>query len=89
MQNKFLPLGSIVMLNGGSKRLMIIGYLPIDSTSKMYDYMGCMYPEGVLNSNQSIIFNHSDIKQIYSLGFSDDESKKFNEKLIELENNNK
>lgn len=80
---KFLPLGTVVLLKSGTKRLMIIGYCAFDEAKKdkAYDYIGCLYPEGVISSKQMALFNHSQIQKIDFTGYSDEESKKFNEVL--------
>ncbi len=82
---KYLPIGSVVLLKGGKKRVMIIGYAPIDmgKLDKVYDYSGCMYPEGVISSDKTLLFNHDDIEKIFCLGFQDDEGTKFTLKLKE------
>ena len=42
-----LPIGSVVTLKEGTKRLMIIGRLQQNvRTKKVYDYAGCLWPEG-------------------------------------------
>lgn len=83
MKEKYLPIGSVVMLEGGSKRLMITGFCAISPEKKeeVYDYVGCLYPEGMFSSNQNALFNHEQIKQIYCLGYSDEEEKVFKNKL--------
>jgi hypothetical protein len=88
---KYLPLGSIVMLKNGWKKIMIIGYSPIDMNkeNKVYDYMACLYPEGVINTNYNILFNHEDIKQIFALGLRDEEQQNFMLKLPDLIKNAK
>ena len=89
---KYLPVGSVVLLSGGTKRLMITGFciVPNDDKSKIFDYSGCLYPEGVISSDQVALFNHDQIKTIYAIGYSDDEEKQFKEKLKNKirENNN-
>lgn len=74
------------MLKGGTKRAMITGFCSIGSENKekVYDYTGCIYPEGLISSNKTLLFNHDQIDKIYHLGLSDDEDKKFKEKLKEL-----
>ncbi len=69
--NSFLPLGSIVHLKSQQKKLMIIGYLPLDleQSSLMYDYIGCLYPEGVLATDKNILFNQKDIKEVIKRGY--------------------
>ena len=80
---KYLPIGTVVMLKGGKKRLMITGFCSMANDNKevMYDYSGCLFPEGVLSSNETALFNHDQIAQIYYLGLSDEEEKKFKETL--------
>ena len=86
---KYLPIGSVVLLNNGTKRLMVTGFcvVPNDDKTKIYDYSGCLYPEGMLSSDEVALFNHDQIKQIYALGFSDEEEKNFKIKLTNELNN--
>lgn len=45
-----LPIGSVVTLKEGTKRLMIIGRLQQNvRTKKVYDYAGCLWPEGYMD----------------------------------------
>ena len=80
---KYLPIGTVVLLKGATKRLMIAGYCAVDQEKKdeMWDYSGCMYPEGFLSSTQSFLFDHSQIAKIYSLGYKDNEEEEFQQKL--------
>lgn len=69
-----LPIGSVVLLEGAEKRLMICGRLQTDvSTGKTYDYSACLYPEGVLDSKEFFMFNNENIKKLYFIGFQDEE----------------
>ena len=45
MKKDILPLGSVVLLNGGTKKVMIIGYCmkTPEKPNKMYDYCGCVF----------------------------------------------
>ena len=83
---KFLPIGTVVMLNGGEKRVMITGFCTVadDDKSKMYDYCGCLYPEGVVSSDKTLLFNHEQIAKIFALGYSDDEENQFKNRLKEV-----
>ena len=85
MKEKFLPLGSVVLLKNATKRLMITGfYVKADKNNeKTYDYVGCLYPEGVVNSNQTCLFDHNQIEKIYHLGLIDYEEKEFKKELVE------
>jgi len=51
---------------------------------KMYDYMGCLYPEGVISSDKNLLFDHEQIDQIYYMGYVDEEWKKTETKIKEL-----
>ncbi len=83
---KYLPIGTVVMLKGGTKRVMIAGFCAIEGNDKkkMWDYSGCMYPEGFLTSNQTCLFNHDQIEKIFHMGLVDDEEKKFKETLNKI-----
>ena len=83
---KFLPLGTVVMLKGASKRLMITGFctMAAEEEGVMYDYAGCMYPEGFISSDQTALFNHDQIEKVYHLGLVDQEEKDFKIKLNQL-----
>lgn len=81
---RFLPIGTVVLLKGGKKRLMITGFCSYDEAAKnkAYDYTGCLYPEGIISSKQMALFNHSQIEKIYYLGLRDEEEKEFKHNLI-------
>lgn len=83
--DKYIPIGSVVMLKEAWRKIMITGYEPInpETNEKMYDYMACLYPEGILNAEYNVLFNHDDIKKIFSIGLEDDEYKSFIKELLE------
>lgn len=84
---KFLPIGSIVLLKGGQKKVMIYGRKQIDSeTKKEWDYAACIYPEGNIDSNHNYLFNHEQIDTIFFIGFQDAEELEFNKFLQGLGN---
>ena len=83
---KYLPLGSVVMLKGGDKRVMITGFSVMQNNGKeVFDYIGCIYPEGFMFVDKMALFNHEDIVKIYCIGYSDDEAKGFNGVLKDYE----
>ena len=63
---KYLPLGSVVLLKNGKKRVMVVGFVATakEIEGKVYDYMGCLYPEGVISSEHSLMFDHEQIDKI-------------------------
>jgi len=85
MNEKFLPIGTVVMLQNGKKELMITGYLVSEEgKEEVYDYSGCLYPEGIISSNQNAVFNHSQIQQVLFKGFDGEKFKEFESKLKTL-----
>lgn len=86
MREKFLPIGSVVLLKGGTKKAMITGFCSIaeEDKTKVYDYSGCVYPEGYLNSNQICLFDHNQIEEIFFIGYEDEEEKDFKKELAEI-----
>ena len=85
---KYLPVGTVVILKGGTKRAMITGFCSVadENKDKVHDYTGCLYPEGFLSSNQTLLFDHDQIEKVFHLGLVDDEEKEFKKKLIEVMN---
>ena len=85
-----LPVGSIVLLEGGEKRLAIIGVKQTNEggTGLLYDYLGVVYPEGYIGSDFEYLFNHEDIKEIIYRGFEDEERVAFIERLSTFYANN-
>ena len=81
---KYLPLGSVVLLKDATKKVMITGFVikSIDTGDRIWDYIGCLYPEGIVTLDNNLLFDHDDIFQVISLGYSDDEQKEYN-KLLE------
>lgn len=67
-----LPLGSVVTLYGGTKKIMICGRIQEDrKTEKLYDYAACYYPEGIIDPNELFLFQHEDIEHVYFVGLQE------------------
>ena len=86
--NKLLPIGSVVMLNNGTKEVMITGFYTVanNDLNTVYDYCGCMYPEGVIISDQNLLFNHNQIAKVLFIGYRSDKDVEFKRKLTEAIN---
>ena len=84
---KYLPIGTVVLLKGGTKTIMITGFSAIDGkdNNTIWDYSGCLFPEGILTSGQAALFNHSQIEKIEYIGYIDEEEKEFMKKLKEAQ----
>ena len=83
IQDKYLPIGTVVLLNGGTKKVMITGFCSVtqEEKDKVYDYTGCIYPEGYLDYDEICLFDHNQIEKVYHMGYIDEECKDFNEEL--------
>ena len=80
MFKKFLPIGSVGLLKEGKKKIMICGRLQVSAdTNRIYDYCGCLYPEGILKHDELILFQHDSIERVYFIGFQDQEGLEFDE----------
>lgn len=81
---KLLPLGSVVLLNGGKKRVMICGRMQTrvqDNT--LFDYSACLYPEGIVDPKKLYLFNNEDIDMVYFVGMQDTEEFEFRARIEE------
>lgn len=81
MMEKLLPIGSIVYLQDGSQKLMILNRGPqieLEGKVQMFDYSGCVYPVG-LAADQVLYFNTENIDKVLFEGFSDDDEARFQE----------
>ncbi|MBO5474614.1 MAG: DUF4176 domain-containing protein [Lachnospiraceae bacterium] len=81
-----LPIGSVVLLKDGEKRLMISGIMQSEAggDGQEYDYLGVLYPEGHIGDKLQYLFNHEDINEINFRGYEDAERVDFIEKLAKL-----
>lgn len=84
---KYLPIGTVVLLKNGKKRVMITGFVAMEKKGEdnvTYDYCGVLYPEGVISMKQVLMFNHNQIQKIFHMGlYNDQEERQFKAKLIE------
>ena len=93
MPGKFLPIGTVVLLKGGKKEVMITSYCifpnntevkdgqEVKAEKKMYEYGGCIYPEGILDSNMVCAFDHDKIEKICHMGYETDAQKELSKIL--------
>ncbi len=83
-KKEFLPLGSIVLLNGSVKKLMVLArgaIANIKGEQRFFDYGACTYPEGVFGDTM-LYFNGKDIVKVISRGYSDEEEDLMQENLM-------
>lgn len=86
MIDKYLPVGSVVLLQGGKKRIMIIGRGErVRESGATWDYLACPYPEGFLGEDFAYLFNHEQIDRVFFIGFQDGEELAFHDQLVKVE----
>ena len=93
MKERFLPIGTVLLLKGGKKEVMITSYCifptniqikdgkAVKPDQKMYEYGGCIYPEGILDSSMSCAFNHNQIEKILHMGYESPAQEKLSKTL--------
>ena len=93
MKEKFLPIGTVVLLKGVKKEVMITSYCifpnnteikdgkEVKPMKKMYEYGGCIYPEGILDSNMVCAFDHQQIEKVCHLGYETEAQKELSKIL--------
>ena len=98
-RERFLPIGSVVLLKEATKPVMITCYSIYGNSNvdedgvtkrKMYEYGCCIYPEGIINATHIGGFNHDQIAEILFVGFETEAqaelSKLLNENYEKLKN---
>ena len=85
MYKDLLPVGSVVLLKGGEKRVMICGRIQTRAGSTdIYDYSACLYPEGIVDPKSMFFFNRDSIDRVYFIGMQDSEELNYANKLNEM-----
>ena len=83
---KYLPLGTVCLLKGGERYIVVMGYLGVDNieSNDIYDYIGVAWPVGIISSDVNFMFNHDQIEKVIFRGYEDDESELFNNTIKAL-----
>ncbi len=82
---KYLPIGTVVLLKNAEKKIMITGFASMSPQTgdAIFDYSGCIYPEGFLNYEEVCVFNHEQIERVFYKGFVDNEEIEFKKELVD------
>ena len=82
---ELLPIGSVVLLKGAKKKLMIIGSKALaEDTGQKRDYVAVLYPEGYLSRDVFFTFNHEEIDEVFFEGYDTPERQRFISKVEEV-----
>lgn len=75
---KLLPLGSVVLLEKGVVKVMIIGRLQRSiSDDVIYDYAACPFPDGLMSDEHVFLFQHEDINIVCFNGYENEEEAEY------------
>ncbi len=69
---KYYPIGTVVVLKDGTWPLMIYGRKQIakKNLDMLYDYVGCLYPQGYVDNDYIVFFQHNDIDRVLHKGMN-------------------
>ena len=93
MKERFLPIGTIVQVKDAKRPIMITSYciIPtgnqiqngnqVPAEKKIYEYGGCIYPQGIIDKNTIVYFNHNQIERIIFMGYETEEYVEFSKDL--------
>ncbi len=82
---KYYPIGTVIVLKDGTWPLMIYGRQQTQPKKPdvIYDYVGCLYPQGYVDKNYIVFFQHHDIDKVLHKGM-DSSVETDMEKLLHL-----
>lgn len=74
-----LSIGSVVYLEGGEEKLMIMGLGQVveqNDQQVYFDYVACKYPQGI-DPDEVYYFNKEDVDEVVFEGYRDEEESRF------------
>lgn len=76
-----LPIGTILYLQEGSRKVMIVHRTPIvqleeGGESYLFDYAACLYPEGI-TPETVFYFNEENIDEVIFEGYKDEQEERW------------
>ena len=80
MNDRLLPIGSVIKIKKLDKPIIIVGYLVGDG-DKVYDYVGFPYPEGIYSKDTKVLFNKNVINEVVHEGYRFKNFKKVEERI--------
>ena len=79
---ELLPIGSVILLKGAKKPLMIFGICQTErKNGKTFDYIGCIWPEGSIGDKTQVLFDHADVEKVIFTGMDNEARQEFIERL--------
>ncbi len=70
MKRELLPIGSVVLLKGGEKRVMICGRIQTKAGEDIiYDYSACYFPEGIIDPRRMFFSTMTRLREYFLSDF--------------------
>ena len=83
MYKDLLPIGSVVSVKGAKRNFLICGRVVARTGSDdVYDYVACLYPEGLINVDNLYFFNRDAIEECLHKGYESQEENDFRENVL-------
>lgn len=70
MDIDYLPIGTVVRLNGEEDMFVIVGFAVRNADGETRDYLAVRYPVGALSSENFYFFNQNMIKTVIHQGYN-------------------
>lgn len=81
--NELLPIGSVVRVKSAQRKFMICGRVVTRTGSDdIYDYVACLYPEGLIDMSDLYFFNRIAIEECVHKGYEGEEEQAFRENVL-------
>lgn len=87
MQDRILPVGSVVTIKDGNLPLLIISRATLfENNGELgyFDYSAVIYPEGMTDGDKLIFFNREDLESIVYFGYINSDEQVFAENYDRL-----
>lgn len=56
-----------------------------ERNGEIFDYCGCLVPQGIQNPNNVVIFNHEDVNRLLFIGFQDEQEIEYSYTISNLD----
>ena len=84
MYKNMLPIGSVIRIEGATRKLMVVGRIATtEEKDVIYDYVGVPYPEGIADTDQLFFFNRDQVEELLFIGFQDPEALEYQRDVLD------
>lgn len=75
--DEWLPIGSVVLMDGGSRAVTIVGCMLREESGELWDYVGVPHPQGWSGPGSLMLLNRQDIARVLALGYMSPDGDRF------------